>query len=101
MAPFEPIRATLACLLGLAMGAVFFGGLWWTVRRGVASLQPAAWFLPSFLARMAAMVLGFYYVSNEGLYAIVACLLGFIAARVAVTWLTRSSSATAEVSHPT
>ena len=43
----------LALLAGAALGAVFFGGLWWTVRRGVASPRPAAWFIGSFLVRAA------------------------------------------------
>jgi F1F0 ATPase subunit 2 len=29
---------------GLLLGAIFFGGLWWTVRKGVSSKRPALWF---------------------------------------------------------
>jgi len=34
----------LALAAGLVLGAIFFGGLWWTVRKGVSSKYPALWF---------------------------------------------------------
>ena len=44
---------TLAWALGtgVVLGAVFFGGLWWTVRQGAACQRPALLFLSSFLLR--------------------------------------------------
>ena len=36
---------------GALLGAFFFGGLWWTVQKGVTSEQPALWFLGSLLLR--------------------------------------------------
>jgi F1F0 ATPase subunit 2 len=79
-----------ACLAGGVLGAVFFGGLWWTIRRGVSSQQPALWFLGSVLARMSVALAGFYFVSGGHWERLVACLLGFVTARLAVTKLTRS-----------
>ena len=38
-------------LAGALLGAFFFGGLWWTVQKGVASERPALWFLGSLLLR--------------------------------------------------
>ena len=29
---------------GIVLGSIFFGGLWWTVCRGMSSRQPALWF---------------------------------------------------------
>ena len=37
---------------GLLLGAFFFGGLWWTVIKGVSSPRPALWFFTSMLLRM-------------------------------------------------
>jgi uncharacterized membrane protein YfbV (UPF0208 family) len=37
-----PIIAALAT--GIFLGALFFGGLWWTVRRGLTVANPALWF---------------------------------------------------------
>ena len=83
-----------ALVAGLVLGAIFFGGLWWTVRHGVSSKHPALWFLGSGLLRMSVVLAGFYFVSGGQFKRLVACLVGFIIARVVVTWLTRSSGET-------
>ena len=74
---------------GLTLGAIFFGGLWWTIRKGVSSPRPAMLFLSSAVLRMGIVVTGFYFVSNGQWQRIVACLVGFLIARLTVTWLTR------------
>ncbi|MEO6245853.1 MAG: ATP synthase subunit I [Opitutaceae bacterium] len=78
-----------AGLAGLGLGAIFFGGLWWTIRRGVSSPRPAAWFLGSAILRMGIALLGFYFVGGGEWPRLVACLAGFLAARFTITWLTR------------
>ena len=83
---------TLAWAAGAALGAIFFGGLWWTVRKGVSSKQPALWFLGSLLLRMSIALAGFYAVSGRHWERLLLCLLGFVMARLAVTWLTRPSA---------
>lgn len=92
----EALFLALAWAAGVALGAVFFGGLWWTVRRGLASPSPTLWFLGSLLARMVIVLGGFYVVSLGNWQRLVACLIGFVMARVAVTWITRPSQ---EVAH--
>ena len=78
---------------GMAAGAiprrVFFGGLWWTVRRGVSSPRPALWFLGSMLLRMSITLAGFYFVGREDWQRWLLCFLGFVLARLVVKWLTR------------
>jgi len=69
---------------GLVVGALFFGGLLWTVRRGVASSRPELWFFCSMLARMAIALTGFYLVGGENWQRWLLCLLGFILARFIV-----------------
>ena len=91
----ETTTVMLALLAGAALGAVFFGGLWWTVRRGVASPRPAVWFIVSFLLRAAIAGAGFVFISHGDLRRLLACLAGFLLARVAVTLLTRGPSASA------
>jgi F1F0 ATPase subunit 2 len=78
-----------AALLGVGLGAMFFGGLWWTARRGAASPRPALWFFVSLLLRMALAMAGFYLVAGGRWERMLACLLGFIVARIVVTWTTR------------
>ena len=88
----ETLTWALAGLAGGSLGALFFGGLWWTVRKGVSSPRPALWFLGSGLLRMSIVLAGFYLVSGGQWKRAVACLLGFVIARLAVTWMTRPSA---------
>jgi F1F0 ATPase subunit 2 len=80
-------------LAGVLLGAFFFGGLWWTIR----SRSPSQWsgllFSASLLLRMAAAVTGFYLVSHGEWRKLVACLAGFLLARIAVTRLIRIPAA--------
>ena len=45
------LALALALVAGALLGAFFFGGLWWTVQKGVTSETPALWFLGSLLLR--------------------------------------------------
>ena len=87
----EGLLLALALSAGLLLGVMFFGGLWWTVRRGVASERPAFWFFGSLLLRMSIALAGFYFVSGGQWERLLLCLVGFVVARLVVTWLTRSS----------
>jgi F1F0 ATPase subunit 2 len=78
---------------GVLLGAAFFGGLWWTVQRGLTSHQPALWFLGSMLVRTAIAVSGFYFVMQGDWRRLVACLAGFLLARIYVLRLTRKGHA--------
>jgi F1F0 ATPase subunit 2 len=75
---------------GGLLGVIFFGGLWWTVRLGMLSPWPALWFLGSFALRTTISLAGFYLVGHSGWHRLVACLVGFVIARVLVTWFTRA-----------
>ncbi len=80
----------LALFAGASLGLFFFGGLWWTVQKGVTSERPALWFLGSLLLRTALILAGFYLVSQGHWSRLVACLLGFVIARfIVVKRLTR------------
>ncbi len=78
------LALALALLAGALLGAFFFGGLWWTVQKGVTSERPALWFLGSLLLRTGMILAGFYFVSQGHWSRLVACLLGFVIARVIV-----------------
>ena len=86
----ETLILILAWTAGLALGAIFFGGLWWTVRQGLSSPRPALWFFASHLTRMSIVLAGFYFVGHGNRERLVACLLGFIIARFIVIRSTRS-----------
>ena len=81
----EALILAFALVAGVFLGAVFFVGLWWTVRRGVSSRQPALWFFGSLLLRTGLALGGFYLVSGADGQRLLACLLGFFIARLAAT----------------
>jgi len=87
MSEFFSLASALAA--GLLLGAFFFGGLWWTVIRGVSSPRPALWFLGSMLLRMSVTLVGFYFTGREDWRRWLLCLLGFVLARLGVKWPTR------------
>ncbi len=78
-----------ALATGLLLGAFFFGGLWWTVNKGVSSERPALWFFGSMLLRMSVTLAGFYLVGRDDWQRWLLCLVGFALARLIVKRLTR------------
>lgn len=79
----------MAMLCGVVLGAIFYGGLWWTVRRLATSHRPALAVFASMLLRMGVALGGLYLVGRGDWMRLLSCLLGFVLARVAVTWLSR------------
>ena len=86
----ETLSLVLALVAGVLLGAIFFGGLWWTVRKCVSSKQPALWFFGSLLLRTSIVLAGFYFVAHGHWERLLVCLLGFVMARLIVTRLTRA-----------
>ncbi len=90
----EILFMVMALLSGVALGFLFFGGLWYTVRKAFVSKTPVVWFLGSFVLRMGIVLAGFYFVMQpanwqNGLI----CLVGFISARFMVIRLTKAYEA--------
>lgn len=94
---------SFAFLVGIGLGAVFFGGLWWTLRKAMTSKQPALWFASSLFVRVGVTLSGFYFVSADHGPRFLGCLLGFTISRAAITRLVRPTerhrSAPPEVNH--
>ena len=88
----EALAMLLAGLAGGVLGAIFFGGLWWTVSKGLTARQPAFWFFGSMLLRTGIVLLGFYFVANQHFGRLLPCLLGFVMARFVVMQVTRPAS---------
>ncbi len=83
----ESVTLVLLGGAGVLLGLFFFGGLWWTVRRGLTSKRPALWFLCSLLLRTGIVLAGIYFVSGGRWDGLLACLAGFVIARFIVTRL--------------
>ncbi len=78
---------------GMLLGTGFYGGLWWTVRRGFSSAQPALWFFGSLVLRMTITLGGFYLLGGTEWQRWLATLAGFLVARIVVQRLTRDIAA--------
>ena len=83
----EVLTLIIVFASGVMLGAIFFGGLWWTVKLGVLSEQPALWFLVSLLLRTSIVLAGFYFISSGTWERLLPCLAGFVVARLIATRL--------------
>jgi len=93
----DVIALAPALATGVVLGTLFFGGLWWTVRRALVARLPAAWLITSFVARTALVLAGFIVVGGNQWQRWLVVLAGFIAARVVVArWLPAQDLAAAE-----
>jgi len=90
----DTLTLVLAGAAGAGLGTLFFGGLWWTVRKGVSSERPALWFFGSLLLRTSIVLTGFYFVSGRQWQRLLLCLLGFAVAHRVVNWVTRPPAKT-------
>ncbi|MET3900937.1 F1F0 ATPase subunit 2 [Devosia sp. UYZn731] len=78
----DTMMAVLSAFSGGVLGAVFFVGLWWTVREAMRSQHPGLLVLASMLWRTGLVVEGFYLVSGGQWQRLLFCLAGFIFARM-------------------
>lgn len=93
------LRLFVSLLAGIALGAVFFGGLWWTVQRAMTSDRVAVWLFGSLLVRTGIVLAGFYLACGDDGQRWLAAVLGFGLARVAVTRLSRPGTEKAAGHH--
>lgn len=80
--------------VGILVGVVFFGGLWWTVQKGLTSKRPALLFVFSFLIRTFIVVVTFVIIMGGEWQRLLACLVGFVIARLMVNRFVKTKSST-------
>jgi F1F0 ATPase subunit 2 len=85
----EVLSVTGALLAGFALGALFFGGLFWTLRRGLSAGHPELWVFASLLLRVFIVLAGFYAVGHDDWHRLLASLAGFVVARIVATHFAR------------
>lgn len=84
------IAATvIAFAMGGALGAAHFGSLWWVVRRLPSRRRPGLWLAGSTAARFAFTVPVLLLTLWHGWQSLVACLVGFLAARTVLVHAVR------------
>lgn len=91
----------LVFIAGLILGTLFFGGLWLTVKKTVTSSKPALLVFVSFISRLVIVLAGFYFIGAGDWQRLLATLLGFVAARFILLYLTKPKHAVVkeEVGH--
>ena len=75
------LSLTLAFLAGLALGLVYFGGLWLTVQRLPTARRPGLLAALSLILRLGFVLGGFYLVMGGRWERLLACLAGFLLMR--------------------
>lgn len=75
---------------GFALGILFFGGLWLTVKKALSSRRPALWFIGSLLIRVSIALIGFYYLAQGSWKNLLISVSGFIIARTIIIYVTKS-----------
>lgn len=78
-------RIALAAAAGIVLGLVYYGGLWWTVRRLQVTKHPGLLFTASFLVRTAIVLVGLFAVSGGDWFLISISLVLFIVVRMVLT----------------
>ncbi|QGQ26037.1 ATP synthase subunit I [Gimesia benthica] len=91
------MQLLVSLLAGLLLGAIFFGGLWLTVKQLPKVSAPWLLFLGSALGRTLIILAGFWCVGiwlSESFrwQRTAVCLAGFIIARMMITRYTRSTN---------
>ena len=87
----EILNLVLPLIVGLLLGTVFFGGLWFTVKKLTASKMPALLVLSSFIFRVGIVLIGFYFIGLGDWKKLIICLIGFVVARFVVIRYTKSA----------
>ncbi|MBN2409332.1 MAG: ATP synthase subunit I [Candidatus Aminicenantes bacterium] len=79
------VKAIWFLFVGGALGFIYFGGLWWTVKKLPRSRRPHLLTLASLFVRSGFVLVGLFLVARGGRWeSIVAALLGMIAVRWAL-----------------
>ena len=87
----------LGTVVGLVCGAVFFGGLRWTLLRVQTARRPAALVFSSLMIRSAVVVGALVGFSGGRLARVLSGLVGLLVVRTAIVAVTRRELAAMEV----
>jgi F1F0 ATPase subunit 2 len=93
MTPLDALILLPVVAAGTGLGAVFFGGLWWTVNRLLLGRLSTSWLVGSAVARFSLVLAGFLSVAGDHWQRWLAVLAGFIAVRISMSRLLPSPTA--------
>jgi F1F0 ATPase subunit 2 len=78
----ETLALLYSLMVGVGIGLIFFGGLWWTLNRDLRSWQPVWGFALSFGVRTGLALMGFYWLVLHQWQHLLSSLLGFFLVRL-------------------
>jgi F1F0 ATPase subunit 2 len=89
------VELGLSLAAGLLLGALFYGGLWWTVRRIPDARRPAPLIIGSFFLRAGVVLAGLYLLmrSGAGWPGLAAAFAGILAVRLFMVFKVRPKAA--------
>ncbi|MBK8989111.1 MAG: ATP synthase subunit I [Chloroflexi bacterium] len=74
-------QLVFSLLVGALIGALYFGGLWYTVRQLPTARRPALLFIGSYLLRLALLLGAVYLLAGSHWYNMLSALVGILLAR--------------------
>lgn len=77
----EFVILAASCLAGMVLGGIYFGGLWWTVRRVPQSGRPGRLLLASWMIRMTVLCGGLFLVMQNDWKRLASAFLGVLIVR--------------------
>lgn len=80
-----PAQFIAGGIVGAVASLIYFGGLWWTVRRLPTASNPSMVYLGSFLFRLAALMVGGYFLMQFGLPMFATAFVTFVVVRMMLT----------------
>jgi F1F0 ATPase subunit 2 len=76
-----PLALALSALAGIALGILYFGGLWLTITRMRTIKNPGIFLTLSFILRTVVVIGGFYLISDGKLERLAVAMLAFFVTR--------------------
>lgn len=81
----ETLHLAVAVIAGGLLGGLYFGGLWWTVRRMPSVAHPLNLYFVSMVVRLAVLLVSWYGVlAYFGFPPLLASIAGFITIRFVI-----------------
>lgn len=85
-----------AFFIGIVLGLLFFGGLYFTVQKINEVKYPGLLMTVSLFLRMAGLVVGFFFLAKGGYKDILFALIGVILARFILTFTNKKQNISSE-----
>lgn len=79
-------------IIGIALGIVYFGGLYFSIQKMTKAKYPSLIMTLSFILRMAILVGVFFYLSKGGYQDMLFGLLGVLLVRIIMTFMMKEQN---------